>query len=106
MKGKKKHIIILAVLHILILLFPLGAKISHHHHTGEYGCCEHQQAAFLNNQIEHCLVCDFEFLPFESSQPFKLRHGVFANCEFRFSHVDKPFFEHFNYSSLRAPPLS
>lgn len=105
MKSEKKHIIVLVVLHILILLFPLGAKISHHHAV-ESNCCEHNHATYLIKQFEHCLVCDFEFLPFESSKPSKIQQIIFANYEFLISPGDKPFIELFNYSSLRGPPVA
>jgi hypothetical protein len=105
MKSDKKHILILAVLHILILLFPMGAKISHHH-TVENHCCDLPFKPSFNNHSEHCLVCDFECLPFKSSESYQIQLVDFATREFISPIGNNPFIELFNYSSLRAPPVA
>ncbi|NJK97105.1 MAG: hypothetical protein HC905_21245 [Bacteroidales bacterium] len=105
MKSNKTHIGILTALHIVLLLFPLAAKIAHHH-TGQLHNAEHQHASAITNYSGHCYVCDFECLPFEKTENYYNKQEIIVLYEFNEYCTPKPFLELFNFSSLRAPPVA
>ncbi len=103
--SKRKQLLIFTWIHLFVLLFPMAIK-EVHFHAGESGLSHTVSDGFVLQKYasDKCAICDFEFVPFISSESVTVPAEPDYSSFVQSIVVDSPVFEAVSLQRLRAPP--
>lgn len=104
MATNKKNIGFLALLQIMVLLFPVLVKDLHHHDNANHINTTAHTSCFTTHE-EVCNICSFDYLPFLAAELKKIDFSTVVVFKFVIPFYSKISPSYFNLSLLRAPPV-
>lgn len=104
MLTQKRNIGFLALLQIMVLLFPLLVKDLHHHENANHINSMAHMSCFTTHE-DICNICSFDYLPFLASNIKNVDFSKVVVFKFVIPFCSKITPSYFNLSLLRAPPV-
>ncbi|MEL7585956.1 MAG: hypothetical protein AAGU19_04515 [Prolixibacteraceae bacterium] len=105
MKKYRNNLLLPALMHVLLFIYPTLEKVTHQHehvHEETHSCSSGSLS--FNTPEPNCAVCDFQFVNFVITSPPQVTVASSAYAVFRTPPTEAGHVASIRFFHLRAPP--